>query len=29
MDTPYTLNVSFNFPFNIRDKVETWNFSKG
>ena len=29
MDTPYTLNVSFNFPFNIRDKVEAWNFSKG
>ncbi|MCH7833016.1 MAG: hypothetical protein IIC55_09120, partial [Proteobacteria bacterium] len=29
MDKPYTLNVSFNFPFTIRDKVETWNFSKG
>jgi len=29
MDKPYALNVSFNFPFTIRDKVETWNFSKG
>jgi len=29
MDRPYMLAVSFNFPFTIRDKVETWNFSKG
>jgi len=29
MDKPYMLAVSFNFPFTIRDKVETWNFSKG
>ena len=30
MERPYfSVSVSFYFPFTIRDKVETWNFSKG
>lgn len=29
METKYFLNVAFDFDFTIRDKVETWNFSKG
>ncbi len=29
MEKPYFLNVAFDFPYNIRDKVEVWNFSKG
>lgn len=30
MERPYySVHVSFNFPYTIRDKVETWNFSKG
>ena len=29
MERPYSVTVAFNFPYTIRDKVETWNFSKG
>ncbi len=29
METPYSLWVAFDFPYTIRDKVETWKFSKG
>ncbi len=30
MERPYfSVSVSFVFPYTIRDKVETWNFSKG
>ena len=29
MERPYQLNVAFNFPFTIADKVKAWNFSKG
>jgi hypothetical protein len=29
MERPYNLNVAFNFPFTIADKIRVWNFSKG
>ena len=29
MERPYHLNVAFNFPFTIADKVKAWNFSRG
>ncbi|MBC8338369.1 MAG: hypothetical protein ISR51_00505 [Rhodospirillales bacterium] len=29
MDRPPMTLVAFEFPFNVRDKVEAWNFSKG
>lgn len=29
MERPPMAKVSFEFPYTVRDKVETWNFSKG
>ena len=29
MERPYNLNVAFNFPYTIADRVGSWNYSKG
>ena len=29
MERPYNLNVAFNFPYTIADRVGAWNYSKG